>query len=489
MNKKFFIVVLSGLFLLPGWNIVLAQGGAAGKALVKASSWIPKRANIVTEITDAVKQKSFEKLLGEALDSPSKLVPLENFQGSPEQVGNITNRIAHTFGYSKLFSAEEKKLLREGNAQKFSEGGDKALLPLAKALYLEGLDAQIMAELGKQITFSEAEMKAYIDRKLKLQRFIADMENGWGSLLSQTSFRGADNPSRYIVNGFLLQNPVRGGSFHLDMVKDRAAEIDRLLSKGGINKGFFLLNKQENAYFASLSLADQRKFAQIKYQQAAESVFYYYRKGFLNMTANDFRQFYAWRNRAEYFRNLSKVLETETFPRSTISLGFEEAPNSPFAQLRLLPPAQRMGRLQFDIDRMVDSEAKQTLVTELARQKSLYERHAFSQTFGVPYHQVPDLNGRHYDEFLTQIKFMFGKRKSDGKLWSDVIRGFETSYGLEKHNDVLRKITNAQQAFAPKLKEDFMQYYKWSYEKGVYGSLQGFFERAHRRGYQLNDPE
>ena len=489
MNKKIFIGVLSCLFLLPGWVITLAQGGSVGKAVIKASAWIPKRANIVTKVTDAVKQKSFEKLLEEALDSPSKLVPLDNFQGSPEQVANISTRISHTFGYSKLFSAEEKEVLREGTLKRFSQGGDGAFLPLAKALYLEGLDAQIMAELEKQVNLSPTERKAYMGRKLKLQSFVADMENGWGGRLSETSFRGVNDPSKYLVDGFPLQNPVRGGAFYLNTLKDNSSEIDRLLNHGGINKGFFLLNKGENTYFASLPLAEQRKFAQFQYQQAAENVFYYYKKGFLNMTANDFKQFYAWRYRAEYFRNLAGVLETEIYPRSTISLGFEEPLNSPFAQLRLLTPAQRIGKLQFNIDRMADSETKQLLSTELARQEALYGRHAFSQAFGVPYNQVPDLRSYHYDEGLAQIDSMFGQRKKDGKWWSDVIRGFETSYGLEKHNDVLRKIDNAQQAFAPKLKEDFMQYYKWSHEKEVYGSLRGFFERAKKWGTQVNDPK
>lgn len=450
MNKKILLIILlATAFLIPGWRNAFCQGK------IKALAWIPRELGITTETTAGTK-KLFSQLTEEAFAPERVLSPLQEFKSSKGQVPEIKKRIAGTFDRVSVFTEEEKEIMKAGKYS-ISEGGDIAAVPLAKAFYLEQYSAQIMEELKKSFTLTPEQEKRFQEHQSRLQHFVADMEQGWAGRLGETTFKN-----------FYVQSHFLNKEFRLNMLSEQSQEIVALLQSQKGDKGFFLISPEESEKFVHFSLQEQKRYAMFKYKEATSEVFAYFRKGPNNMSDWQFKQFYAWRHRAEYFKNLCWALQNATAPRTTIGIRFARPiPLSfgPFAGSRFLSDAQRIGKLQYYADHpFADVGKNLEVLAELKQQRELYNRYAFAQAFNVPYEKVPSMSENYFSS-IKQVHAMFGEDAVNK------IGGHDTENVIKELSAQIHFFNQEKANFVPKDESDFVEYYKLSQAKITYSVL------------------
>ena len=465
MNKKL-LVLLIGLFLLPvkascdGWT--------------EALTWIVKRAGVTSASNQSTKIL-FSDLAKSSLLSTRELVPLTHTLGANMAVDNVKNRITHDFIKSNLYTKQEKEVLKVVPPFNQSRGdrlmsidGDVAIVPIARALYLEQFSAQVMSELSRRVELTPDDLVAFHLHQEKLQNFIEDMERNWSGRLGQTTFQ----------NSVEIYSSQMGGRVALDIMRGDNGRITNLLEAGGGDKASFLLAKAEGKEFAALTLEEQKNYARRKYHESAEVVLFFLRKGPENMTNGEFKQFYIWRSRAEYFRNLSLMLDQAEAPLNSIIIRMKRPAKVPgmkagnsLDKLELLDDAQRLGQLQFfaDLAQPLSKEYIE-ISTELAHQKGLYETYAFGKTFGIPYERVPYLGEGEFSS-SKQIEMMFGTKTMEK------IENMSPKDKVKSLISVIGKITDRQAQLRKSVNADFAEYYRLSREKETYQNLLKIFRK------------
>lgn len=276
-----------------------------------------------------------------------------------EVISTPKNWMYHRFSHSGLLNDAEKERLLKAD---FTSAPNI----LGKLEVLHDRDADLFSFL--QYQFVPLNTQAYTKRSELFKNAYAELENFYlPSLVSRFSHL-----------------------FPKEQVK--------LLLLDPSQPSIFILNKGEIDKFPTLSLEEQKAYAQSIIQTLTPKMQKILKTPVELLPEEEFQNYYFQKLRLKYFSLLLQALEKATAPRKTIIIRVRKTPGISFLKegQTFMTDAQRLGFLHFYHDKFQTSLSGGTapdrelleIKTVLAQQEKLYNHFAVAEAFNLPYETV-----------------------------------------------------------------------------------------------------
>lgn len=263
----------------------------------------------------------------------------------------VPNWLAYRLSHSNTFSAMEKNI--------FKIHPNNLSAVTGKLTYFWDRDALLAASAGP----GEVNEKAFGRHQELLQHTLAEVEQ----------FAREEIAKQFNSSLFSTE------------------EINHLLADPSQPQAF-ILSRKEIETFPTLSLEEQKTFAQNAWQNAVRMQTQLLATNPQTLTTQRFSDYYYLKLRRSYFSLLANVLERASVPRRTIIIRVKKRLPFDFLPEANLPltDAQRLGKLYFYTEHFQmrgpeGLEKSVALKAEAERQRQLYEPYALAEAFGVPY--------------------------------------------------------------------------------------------------------
>lgn len=299
-----------------------------------------------TQAWKTLTQKSFSAA---QLSNIRLIRPLSGLNTGYTVKTTVPNWITYRLSHSGTFSRMEKDILKSPGAV------------TGKLTYFWDRDALLAASAGPE----ELNPRAFTRHQELLQNTLAEVE---------------DFSRETVANQF--SNAIFSRE-----------EIHALL-KDPAQPPAFVLTRREIETFPALTLDEQRTLALQAWQSASALLAQLLQKDPQTISNRDFSDYYYFKLRQRYFHLLYDTLQRAQSPRKTAVIRIRKKIELDFLpeSEQFLTDAQRLGKLQFHLDRMQaqGAEAKYlvSLKTEITRQEELYRSYALAEAFNIPYEDV-----------------------------------------------------------------------------------------------------
>ena len=344
-----------------------------------------------------------------------------------------SNWVLHRISHSGAFCRMEKEIL---TAPFKSE---KTLL--GKLAYFHDRDARLFALLPAN---KSADDKAFWRHQDLLENTLAEVESHFAPVL----------PERFASAMFPQE------------------EVKRLLDDPVQPPAYALYAKEMEAFAALPTLEAQRAWARSALEYTWKSLHSLLIKNPSDIKPVEFEQYYRQKLRLEYFKTLNEVLAKSTAKRNTLIIRRKRKLNANLPGAgQPMTDAQRLGLLQFTLDKMEDSA--QTLFPEedlparyletkalLQQMSKVYEPYAAAEALGAPY-EWTIRHGSAWPDLLGQEKAAYLRALKGQAIFTDLP---PLVARLDEQMAALRRQTPADADF-------YARYYRLWAEKNVYNTI------------------
>lgn len=344
-----------------------------------------------------------------------------------------SNWVLHRISHSGVFCRMEKEIL---TAPFKSE---KTLL--GRLAYFHDRDARLFALLPAN---KSADTKAFWRHQDLLKNTLAEVESHFAPVL----------PERFASSTF------------------PAEEVKRLLEDPVQPPAYALYAKEMEAFAAQPTLDAQRAWARSALEYTWKNLHSLLIKNPSDIKPVEFEQYYRQKLRLEYFKTLNEVLAKSTAKRNTLIIRRKRKLNANLPGAgQPMTDAQRLGLLQFTLDKMEDSA--QTLFPEenltaryletkalLQQMTKVYEPYAVAEALGAPY-EWAIRHGSAWPDLLGQEKAAYLRTLKGQAIFTDLP---PLVARLDEQMAALRRQTPADADF-------YVRYYRLWAEQNVYNTI------------------
>lgn len=350
----------------------------------------------------------------------------------------------------------------------------KTTLPnwLSHKLYrshaISAMEKQVLRQSPGDALLASAKLQFFFDRDLLLAKTLPATEpENW----NETAFKRHQD----LLQSTRTEVEIFGAeqiawSLEKDVSFFTKNDIQNILLSG--QPPSFILTSHELKEFPTLSLEQQRQFAQSGLEAAQQQLVQFLCLDPTKISAAQFTAFYRSKCQWYYFFQLTKVLQTATEPRKTAIVRVYKPLNIDFLpdpQL-LLTDAQRLGKLQFYLDFYTQDQANlqraELLQAEQLRQ-GINRPYAKAEALDIPYEKVLGGHVLHDEDVFNQemVSWLQSTPYKEQLPWLDQLLLTQTD-----------KMAAFRKAHPNPTVADYTAYYRLLVEKEY---LQGARSKAH----------